>query len=46
MGDVLFGHTIRAGWHLSSFLLAVAGAIVLLLALEALGGKRRSRGPW
>lgn len=46
MGDVLFGHAVRVGWHLSSFLLSVAGAVVLLLALEALAGKHRSRGPW
>ena len=41
MGDVLFGHKVRVGWHLSSFLLSVAGAVVLLLLLEALAGKRR-----
>jgi uncharacterized membrane protein YeaQ/YmgE (transglycosylase-associated protein family) len=40
MGDVLFGHKVRVGWHLSSFLLSVAGAVVLLLLLEALAGKR------
>jgi uncharacterized membrane protein YeaQ/YmgE (transglycosylase-associated protein family) len=43
MGNVLFGHSSRAGWHLGSFLLAVAGAVVLLLALEGLSGRRRSR---
>ncbi|MBA3843730.1 MAG: GlsB/YeaQ/YmgE family stress response membrane protein [Actinobacteria bacterium] len=41
MGDVLFGHKVRVGWHLSSFLLSVAGAVVLLLGFEALAGKRR-----
>lgn len=41
IGDVLFGHRIRPAWHLGPFLLAVAGAVVLLLALEALAGRRR-----
>jgi uncharacterized membrane protein YeaQ/YmgE (transglycosylase-associated protein family) len=45
MGDVLFGHRIRVGWHLSSFLLSVAGAVVLLLVLQAVAGGRRRRLP-
>lgn len=41
IGDVLFGHTVHPGWRLGPFLLAVAGAVVLLLALQALAGRRR-----
>jgi uncharacterized membrane protein YeaQ/YmgE (transglycosylase-associated protein family) len=41
IGDVLFGHKVHPAWHLGPFLLAVAGAVVLLLALEALAGRRR-----
>jgi uncharacterized membrane protein YeaQ/YmgE (transglycosylase-associated protein family) len=46
IGNVLFGHGTRFGWHLGPFLLAVAGAVVLLLALDALAGRRRFRRPW
>jgi uncharacterized membrane protein YeaQ/YmgE (transglycosylase-associated protein family) len=43
IGEVVFGEDdARFRWDLAPFLLAVAGAIVLLLALEALGGRR----PW
>lgn len=45
IGDVVLGHPVRFGWHLGSFLLAVCGAVVLLLALQALRGRRRFR-PW
>ena len=41
IGDVVLGHKVRFGWHLGPFLLAVAGAVVLLLALQAIGGRRR-----
>jgi uncharacterized membrane protein YeaQ/YmgE (transglycosylase-associated protein family) len=41
IGDVALGHKVRASWHLDSFLLAVAGSIILLLALEAIAGRRR-----
>lgn len=41
VGNVVFGHKVHFGWHLGPFLLAVLGAIVLLLALEALSGRRR-----
>ena len=41
IGDVALGHKVRASWHLGSFLLAVAGSVVLLLALEAIAGRRR-----
>jgi len=46
IGDVVLGHKERFGWHLGSFLLAVAGSVVLLLALQALAGGRRFRRPW
>lgn len=41
IGQVLFGHKIQFGWDLAPFLLAVAGAVVLLLALDAVAGRRR-----
>jgi uncharacterized membrane protein YeaQ/YmgE (transglycosylase-associated protein family) len=40
IGDVVLGHTVHFGWELGPFLLAVLGAVVLLLALEKLGGRR------
>ena len=43
IGQVLFGHHIRFGWRLGPFLLAVAGAVILLLLLEALAGRRSRR---
>jgi len=43
VGEVVLGHKVRFGWHLGPFLLAVVGAVVLLLALEALAGRRRRR---
>ena len=46
IGDVVLGHKVRFGWSLGPFLLAVVGAVLLLLVLEALQGKRRVRGPW
>lgn len=46
IGDAVLGHRVRFGWHLGPFLLSVAGAVVLLLALEALSGRRRFRRPW
>jgi uncharacterized membrane protein YeaQ/YmgE (transglycosylase-associated protein family) len=41
IGEVLFGHKIHYGWDLGPFLLAVAGAVVLLLVFDALAGRRR-----
>jgi uncharacterized membrane protein YeaQ/YmgE (transglycosylase-associated protein family) len=41
IGNVVLGHKVRFGWDLGPFLLAVVGAVVLLLALEALAGRRR-----
>jgi uncharacterized membrane protein YeaQ/YmgE (transglycosylase-associated protein family) len=46
IGDVILGHKVRLGWDLGPFLLAVVGAVVLLLALQALAGRRGSRRPW
>jgi uncharacterized membrane protein YeaQ/YmgE (transglycosylase-associated protein family) len=43
IGNVVLGHTVHFGWHLGPFLLAVVGAVVLLLALELLQGKRKVR---
>jgi uncharacterized membrane protein YeaQ/YmgE (transglycosylase-associated protein family) len=41
IGQVLFGHKVHFGWDLGPFLLAVAGAVLLLLALDAIAGRRR-----
>ncbi len=41
VGQELFDTDARFEWDLGPFLLAVAGSVVLLLALEALGGRRR-----
>ena len=46
IGDVVLGHKVHFRFDLGPFLLAVAGAVVLLLAFEALGGRRRRRGPF
>jgi uncharacterized membrane protein YeaQ/YmgE (transglycosylase-associated protein family) len=45
IGQVVLGHKVRFRWDLGPFLLAVAGSIVLLLALQALSG-RRAGGRW
>ena len=42
IGEVVLGEEVRFRWDLGPFLLAVAGSVVLLLALEALSGRRRS----
>jgi len=36
LGEAVFGDEVDFGWDLKPFLLSVAGAIVLLLALNAL----------
>jgi uncharacterized membrane protein YeaQ/YmgE (transglycosylase-associated protein family) len=42
IGEVVLGDDdTRFRWDLGPFLLAVAGAIVLLLAIQAIGGRRR-----
>ena len=45
IGQVVLGHKVHFGWDAKPFLLAVVGSVVLLLALEALAGRRR-RGPF
>ncbi|MDX6544014.1 MAG: hypothetical protein QOK32_1617, partial [Gaiellaceae bacterium] len=37
IGKVVLGHSVTARWDLVPFLFAVAGAVILLLVLEALG---------
>ena len=39
-GEAILDKDVRFGWDLGPFLLAVLGAVVLLLALEALGKRR------
>lgn len=46
IGDVVLGHKVRIGWDLGPFLLAVVGAVLLLLMLQALAGRRGPRRPW
>jgi uncharacterized membrane protein YeaQ/YmgE (transglycosylase-associated protein family) len=46
IGQVVLGHHVRFGWRLGPFVLAVVGSVVLLLALEALSGRGRRRGPF
>ena len=41
VGEVVLGEEVRFRWDLGPFLLAVAGSVILLLALEALSGRRR-----
>jgi uncharacterized membrane protein YeaQ/YmgE (transglycosylase-associated protein family) len=41
IGNVILGHSVHFGFHLVPFLLAVVGAVVLLLFLQALSGRRR-----
>jgi uncharacterized membrane protein YeaQ/YmgE (transglycosylase-associated protein family) len=43
VGELIFDQEIHFGWDLGPFLLAVGGAIALLLLLEAMGSRRRSR---
>ena len=43
LGEVVLGREVRFRWDLGPFLLAVAGSVILLLALEALSGRRRWR---
>jgi uncharacterized membrane protein YeaQ/YmgE (transglycosylase-associated protein family) len=46
IGQVVLGHKVRFGFDGGPFALAVIGAIVLLLALEALAGRRGRRRPF
>jgi uncharacterized membrane protein YeaQ/YmgE (transglycosylase-associated protein family) len=43
VGELIFDQEIHFGWDLGPFLLAVGGAIGLLLLLEWMGSRRRSR---
>jgi uncharacterized membrane protein YeaQ/YmgE (transglycosylase-associated protein family) len=43
IGQVVLGRDVHASWSLGPFLLSVLGAVVLLLALEALAGRGRFR---
>jgi uncharacterized membrane protein YeaQ/YmgE (transglycosylase-associated protein family) len=45
IGQAVLGHKVRFGFDAKPFALAVIGAIVLLLALQALG-RRGRRGPF
>ena len=40
IGQVVLGHKVHFGWDLGAFALAVIGAIVLLLALQAATSRR------
>jgi uncharacterized membrane protein YeaQ/YmgE (transglycosylase-associated protein family) len=44
IGDLVLGHKVHAGWSFGPFVLAVVGAVALLLVLEAIAGRRR--GPF
>jgi uncharacterized membrane protein YeaQ/YmgE (transglycosylase-associated protein family) len=41
LGGLFLDQEIEFGWDLGPFLLAVGSAVVLLLLLEAIGGRRR-----
>jgi uncharacterized membrane protein YeaQ/YmgE (transglycosylase-associated protein family) len=43
LGELIFDRDIEFGWDLGPFLLAVAGAILLLLLLDLMSSQRRSR---
>jgi uncharacterized membrane protein YeaQ/YmgE (transglycosylase-associated protein family) len=43
VGEIAFDQEIEFGWDLGPFLLAVGGAIALLLLLDALSSRRRRR---
>jgi uncharacterized membrane protein YeaQ/YmgE (transglycosylase-associated protein family) len=43
VGELVFDQEIEFGWDLGPFLLAVGGAIVLLLLLETQGRRQRRR---
>ncbi len=45
IGNIVLGHHEHFRWSLGPFLLSVVGAVVVLLALEAVAGRRR-RGIW
>ncbi len=41
LGEIVLGEEVRFRWDFGPFLLAVAGSVILLLALEAISGRRR-----
>lgn len=43
LGELLLDREVRFGWDLGPFLLAVLGAVLLLLLLNALAGRRGGR---
>jgi uncharacterized membrane protein YeaQ/YmgE (transglycosylase-associated protein family) len=43
LGELLLDREIDFGWDLGPFLLAVAGAVLLLFLLDAIGSRRRRR---
>ena len=43
LGELILDRDVHFGWDLGPFLLAVGGAVLLLLLLEAMGSRRRSR---
>jgi uncharacterized membrane protein YeaQ/YmgE (transglycosylase-associated protein family) len=43
IGQVVLGHSVHAGWSLGPFVLAVIGAIVLLLVLQAIASRGHRR---
>ena len=43
IGELVFDREIHFGWDLGPFLLAVGGAIALLLLLDAMSSRRRRR---
>jgi uncharacterized membrane protein YeaQ/YmgE (transglycosylase-associated protein family) len=43
LGELIFDRDVEFGWDLGPFLLAVAGAILLLLLLDLMSSQRRSR---
>lgn len=43
LGELVLNRDVHFGWDFGPFLLAVGGAILLLLLLDAIGSRRRSR---
>ncbi len=43
LGGLLLDRDVQFGWDLGPFLLAVAGSILLLILLDAVGSRRRRR---
>jgi uncharacterized membrane protein YeaQ/YmgE (transglycosylase-associated protein family) len=41
IGELVLDEEVRFRWDFGPFLLAVAGSVILLLALEAISGRRR-----